>query len=629
MYVATGSLPRVSCLFHRQLSKMQYTDKPVRSRAPRRSVDLEVVEDSEPEREALRQTQRLEKKKRKLVAVHPLELAAMAEKPSVIDISDESVHASPAASSAGLTPSTVSVIEISDSSVDLSEPYDIVNKDVVSLHSSMPNANTTTDDTTNMSILPGDPYVDAASNPFPSLDHSADDEEIIPMLNLAHFAFTNPRIVQHRTFSSTAGSHSSNDTRARAPTKHVAREPSTRSVADFSDTELKKLVKCVSCDIAWTARKSAAQKLVHIRTCAKKNGLTDETVRILIRKEVDAAPIDAGPSKRKGKAPMDEPVTPATLLEDVVRDAAPKRKGKRKETVDALKSVSETRETILERARVLLDVGPFSNEQSFVVQTQALSSTGPTTVPEPTQAFGVSRLGQRQGSKLSLLRKQDSDSEPELPPTTQAFAPSKLGARPASSRWGYESESERESSASDRDVSPARKSNKPFNFAPSPSSVREGRRRRSPKPKQSDEWDDDEAYVHFEPEVNRETAVESIVPTRQTHKKATRQGRGTKSPKSRPKVAEDVAPPKRRRRKKGEDEFDENWELGIKDKIIKDRDLHLRILRYEPISFDIFLKFATNNGEVAGALLKLKLRIFLDKQAINFYGGEPGRGRRR
>ncbi|KAJ7498771.1 hypothetical protein FB451DRAFT_9882 [Mycena latifolia] len=659
MLCATTSVPRVfPRLLSRQLSRMQNIDN---SSRPRRGVDLDVVEDSEPEREALRQSQKLERKRKKLTAIYPLELATMAEKPGpskVIEISDGSVSASPVASSVKPTlpsPSTISVIEISDSSVSMSEPHDVRNKDIVSLPSSLSNKEKIVGDATDMDILSLYPHVAATSAAPSDLDHS-DDEEIVPMLGLAHFAFTNPRPVHHRNFSSSAGSHSNNDTQAKAPAKPAARGSSNRTARDFSEPELRKLVKCVSCDIAWTARKSGPQKLLHIRTCAKKNGLTDDTVKILIKREIDSAPNDAGPSKHKGKVLVDAPTTAPTLLEDVVREAAPRRKGKRKETVDALKSVSETRDTILGRARMLLASGPSSEGHSFVAQTQAFTSTALTTAPEPTQAFRPSRLGQQQGSKLSLLREQDSDGEPDLPPATQAFAPSKLGTRPAagtSGGWGYESESEREpsSSASDVDAFTARRSNKSLDLPPSPfsSSVKEVAPRLSPKatrnrnvavlpsPAQpeSDEWEDD-AYVQFDPELNKEPVLEALSPTQQKPKKTTRGGQSTKSPKSKRRAAtlaktDDQAPPPttpKRNRKKAEDEYDENWELGLREKIMKDRDLHLRILRYEPINFDVFLRLATA-GETAGGRLKFKLRAFLDKQAINFYGGETGRAGRR
>jgi hypothetical protein len=287
--------------------------------------------------------------------------------------------------------------------------------------------------------------------PLASLADSghSDDEEIVPTLNLTRFAFANPRPLQPQNSASTIDSTSNSDTQTKPPAKKAARSSSKSLAGGFSDAELGKLVKCVSCDIAWTARKSAAQKLVHIRSCAKKTGLTDDTVRILIRKELDNAPDEPGPSKRNGKAPL-VPTMRTTLLEDVVHNAAPKRKGKRKEAVDTLKNISETRENIRGRAHMIFGSGPLSDDDSFMVQTQAITANVTPRENCATQAFGPSRLAQQQGYKPSLLGERDSDEEPDLPPATQAFAPSKLGGRiVATGGWGYESESGNESSAAE------------------------------------------------------------------------------------------------------------------------------------------------------------------------------------
>jgi hypothetical protein len=73
--------------FLRQFS-LQNIDMYAVPRVSRRSLDDEVVEDSEPEREALRQTQKLERKKRKLAAMNePAATAAKASPTRVIFIS--------------------------------------------------------------------------------------------------------------------------------------------------------------------------------------------------------------------------------------------------------------------------------------------------------------------------------------------------------------------------------------------------------------------------------------------------------------------------------------------------------------------------------------------------------------
>ncbi|KAJ7044487.1 hypothetical protein C8F04DRAFT_1249772 [Mycena alexandri] len=600
-------------------------------RASRHTFVDEVVEDSEPEREALRQIQKLEKKRRKLAAMNEGPTVAptrLSPSPSrVILISDESVPASPLITRQLAT----KVIDISDTSTNIS-----VNQNVISLDSNTTSANPET------AAADASPHTDVAAPPATlSESQHSDDEEIFPTLNLARFAFNKPRPLQHRNSASTVGSTSNSDSQAKPPAKKTARSSSKRLEGEFSDTELKKLAKCVGCDIAWTTRKSAVQKMAHIRSCAKKTGLTDVTVRALIRKEIDSAPSDPGPSNRKRKTLEDVPTTHTTLLEDVVRDAAPKRKGKRKAVVDTLKSVSETRENIRDRAQMVFGAGPSPDGDSFIVQTQAIRADtfGTTQGPYATQAFGPSRLGQQWGSKPSLFGDQDSEGEPDLPPATQGFAPSKLGARKTTGGWGYESESE-ESSVPEPTKNPLDLS--VF------SSAKEVSPRSSPKTKkriapaaapplvESDGWnDDDSAYVHFDPELN--TEMVNISPThspKPTTKKKKMIPEASPKTKRKIRIPADAdesprpsSPKKKRSRKKNEDEFDENWELGLKKKILEDRDdLQLRILRYEPINFDVFLRLATEDEEdKASARLRLKLRAFLDKQAINFYGGEAGK----
>jgi hypothetical protein len=136
---------------------------------------------------------------------------------------------------------------------------------------------------------------------------------------------------------------------------------------------------------------------------------------------------------------------------------------------------------------------------------------------------------------------------------------------------------------------------------------------------------DDDAYVHFDPEMSLKSIKHKKTNTSTAEKrtKTIRESKESKPPKKkRVQVPTDADEPLRspspkakpkRSRKKAEDEFDERWEFGLKEKILEDRDLHLRILRYEPINFDVFLKLATGE-EIAGGRLIFKLRAFLDKQ---------------
>ncbi|KZP17310.1 hypothetical protein FIBSPDRAFT_934148 [Athelia psychrophila] len=76
--------------------------------------------------------------------------------------------------------------------------------------------------------------------------------------------------------------------------------------------------------------------------------------------------------------------------------------------------------------------------------------------------------------------------------------------------------------------------------------------------------------------------------------------------------------------KKDKPLFNDVWEQELKNRILRDETLHLRILRYEPLHFDIFLAMVATDNKPSG-ILKLALRTFLDKQAINFYGADPSK----
>lgn len=71
---------------------------------------------------------------------------------------------------------------------------------------------------------------------------------------------------------------------------------------------------------------------------------------------------------------------------------------------------------------------------------------------------------------------------------------------------------------------------------------------------------------------------------------------------------------------------DEELNNKMRDSIIENRALHLRVLRFEPIDFDTFFQIAeTFNIPTRG--LKIRVRNFLDSQAIHFYGYDPSGAR--
>ncbi|CAK5275405.1 unnamed protein product, partial [Mycena citricolor] len=129
----------------------------------------------------------------------------------------------------------------------------------------------------------------------------------------------------------------------------------------------------------------------------------------------------------------------------------------------------------------------------------------------------------------------------------------------------------------------------------SPKNSPKTKRRRSPKPVPIGDQTADSAILHYEP---------------------------TQTP-----IVQPAAKKPRAKRKKAiEDEFGEKWESDLRTRIMDDWDLYQRILRYEPIHFDTFLRIAGGDNKCSGRF-RVQLRDFLDKQAISFHG-ETIRNRR-
>ncbi|KAN0097467.1 hypothetical protein V8E55_001913 [Tylopilus felleus] len=166
------------------------------------------------------------------------------------------------------------------------------------------------------------------------------------------------------------------------------------------DSQLAQLSKCIGCGLEWTSRKTANQKRTHIKQCAKKLALTEDTIKILVEKEIAIlSPTQNTPSSH----------TETTLLNSVV-PVGPLKKSKRTQVLSTLKSLPETRDSILSRARNIL---------------------GPTITQEDsgaTQQFGQSALARRathHPKRPALLEVNGSMEEPS---STQPFGASSLRA---------------------------------------------------------------------------------------------------------------------------------------------------------------------------------------------------------
>ncbi|KAG1752649.1 uncharacterized protein EDB91DRAFT_1243412 [Suillus paluster] len=243
------------------------------------------------------------------------------------------------------------------------------------------------------------------------------DSEGESRLKLSRFAFgalSSKTKVTNLGGLSRSGSAAATETlrESTSTTKARLKRPNVHRFSnEFSDTQLASLTNCVSCSLEWTSAKIASQKIVHIQNCAKKKCLSDETIRILIRKEIQSSS-DQNASER-GEQKTAEGEKSATFLETVVDEVSRTKRGRRPQVLGTVKSLPETRGSILGRARAVLDTSMQHGDSVVGARAQGGRSDVPCT-----QAFGTSMLARR------------TDSYPLAqsgPPQTQAFGESALG----------------------------------------------------------------------------------------------------------------------------------------------------------------------------------------------------------
>jgi len=211
----------------------------------------------------------------------------------------------------------------------------------------------------------------------------------------------------------------------------AVRPAAHRFTTDFTDEDLSRILKCVSCNDRWTVRKGATAKMRHIQSCAKKNGISDDIVKRLIRAELEA-PEEPKPRQK----PKPSGVT-NTLFEDALGDTGKtKNKRKKAQRTTTLHDPAENREAILAKARSLLpepEIRNLSQEEGLKDILSKSKSTmdqiqmfdfGPP--PPATQEFGRSKLGKQTSSAmLSVL----SDGSPKMATTSRLADTASKGRR--------------------------------------------------------------------------------------------------------------------------------------------------------------------------------------------------------
>ncbi|KAF9464414.1 hypothetical protein BDZ94DRAFT_1321063 [Collybia nuda] len=619
------------------------------------SIRDEVVDDSEPEREEIRKRERTVKNLKSSGHTSGLELPAAYE---VFEITDEEECddlVRPVHTNFDLTSGSNALTSSLLPTPFRPSPF-LGTTPIISASLKVPRILSTTLQSHSLALHNEDHEV-------PSSNNAWSDEN--PKLDVAHFAYLCPVKPGPSRVGSGSGAVATED----RPVRQKRPTLMHRFSSDFSDADLTKLKKCVSCEVNWTTRKTGSQKILHIQSCGKKNALTDETIRVLIQKEIDTTAME-----KKNKLTHVPSIRP-TFFEDTVSDAARKKKGRHLETIETVQSVHAVRNILLDRARAVL--GPpgdlaQSNDDLGIVHTQSLGVEfpGDNGLIPATQGFGRSALG-RVSSKSILswstdLSHEGDDSNTNIIPVTQTLAPSNLGGfirvmQGETSRPGTEDTqalaqsaffdrprssgllNAKNISARDLDVSQTLRGSNERTLSIPHGAYNLGDAKGTYAHKNLDGvdglvngWDDDETNLRLEPST--ESAIQytnakyqsehftnEVSTASRGQKKKSSQT--SKSPVGVTSLPSATARGSFRKTKEEKEQDDDKWEVAMKERLVRDHNLHLRILRYEPIHFDIFLKLASDKGINTGRF-KTRLRAFLDKQAINFYGADFS-GRRR
>lgn len=187
----------------------------------------------------------------------------------------------------------------------------------------------------------------------------------------------------------------------------------------FSEAELARLLKCPGCNLAWTVRKTGAQKVKHVQACARKNSLTDATLEALMREEIARNPGVHPRGKGKGKEKAAEPEPePDTMLGEIIREGEAKKKRRRRVPVElTVRELKDTREDILARARMLL-----ATQTTKDTDTRGDGDIGEVAATPPlTQPFGESALANRFKPARNLV--DIGLTQVYVPSPSQAYVP--------------------------------------------------------------------------------------------------------------------------------------------------------------------------------------------------------------
>ncbi|GJJ07488.1 hypothetical protein Clacol_001690 [Clathrus columnatus] len=195
-----------------------------------------------------------------------------------------------------------------------------------------------------------------------------DDDELDPKLSLNHFMFSKaPASKNSQPIAIPVGG-------SKATTGNFKRIKSTTAQsllypfsASLSKEQLSKLYKCYVCDRAWTVRKTIPTKLSHIKSCAKKHGWSEDTLIQVLKKELDIADLPgSNPSLPDAVTSLG---TSNSLLEGIVNETLPRKLPKKQQHQrNNVLDPTQAHSAIVERIGILF--GPSDQSQNDLPSTQ-------------------------------------------------------------------------------------------------------------------------------------------------------------------------------------------------------------------------------------------------------------------
>lgn len=157
--------------------------------------------------------------------------------------------------------------------------------------------------------------------------------------------------------------------------------------------ELRRLSRCVVCDMEWTTKKTVTVKLDHIQKCGMKNAFTDDAIRNRIIQEL-SKPLQVETTARTTEDP-ESPEKVGTLMENILKDTQPKKRGKRKEITTTVVKIQHRHGIFRARAEALLAVAQNENQEieSQLSNTSKMSTANYSKASPPVHEYPASKLG--------------------------------------------------------------------------------------------------------------------------------------------------------------------------------------------------------------------------------------------